>query len=359
MRGGATRRGLLAGLPGLGIAPADAKAPADMEAAVHPQVFDPRDFGAAGDGVADDTAAFRAMYRAMRRLQSADDAASLNNVRRPPLEFVVQLAPGRYRYTWNRWTWGLRRVTVLGCGAAIQCMHHGPYDLDQAPLISNRDHYWTWDPEGPAFGPPSAPAPDDYGMLIRTARPGDEAVMLLSTASSPGRAPLVRAGAWVLLQSYAQQQYGYPPNLRTFERARVLGVEGARVRLDRPVRHLHRDDWPEDPARPPAVGRARLVAIDRPDCPFARSQRFFGLTVLPNPNHAIRDPADRATREILGIAGKLQAEVRDCTLISPGCRRRGRLSWRGPSSATSSRTSSWTASRSATAPSARSASAPG
>lgn len=308
MSGRATRRGVLASLSAALAGPAVADTGA-IERATRNHAFDPRAFGAKGDGRSDDTPAFRAMHRAMRLLQDRAGA----------VELVVQLPPGHYRYDWNRWTWGLRRVTVMGYGAAIQCTHRGPFDLDQAPLLGNRDHYWTWDPAGPAFGPPSPVPVEDYGWLIRTARPGDEAVQPFAPVP-------VRPGEWVLIQSYAQQQDGYPPNLRYFERARVLGTENGVVRLDRPLRHLHRDDWPEDPRRPAAIGRARLVAIDRPDCPLALSQQFMGFTVLPNPNHAVRDPNVRRTREVLGLSGTLRAEVRDCTLIALGVSQCGEVS---------------------------------
>lgn len=319
-----TRRGTLAGLSGLaagsGVAEpvwAAATAGAGDAEAARPRLFDPRDFGAAGDGAGDDTAAFRAMHRAMRRAQARDDALRAADPARPPQEIVIRLSPGHYRYTWNRWTWGLRRVCVLGYGATIQCLHSGPYDIDQAPLISNREHYWTWSPEGPAFAQPSPLLPaEDFGHRIRTARPGDDAVTLLGPDDA--RRLLLLPGAWVLIQSYAQQQYGYPPNMRYFERVRIAGAEGARVRFDRRLRYLHRDDWPEDPARPAAIGRARIVAIDRPDCPFALFQSFAGLTVLSNPNHAVRDAVARRPREVLSIAGTLRAHVRDCALIALG-----------------------------------------
>lgn len=325
MTTGATRRGILACLPGVVASRADARGWLVTEAhgaeAAQVRSFNPRSFGAAGNGTGDDTAAFRAMHQAMRRLQDAEDAAQLRDAQRPPLELVVQLVSGHYRYTWNRWTWGLRRITVLGYGALIQCVHGGPYAIDQAPLTSNRDHYWAWDPTGPAYGKPSLAPAEDYGWRIRTAQPGDEAVTLLAAAD----ARLLRPGAWVLIQSYAQQQDGYPPNMRYFERARVASLVGNLVRLDRPLGQLHRDDWPEDPAHPAAIGRARLVAIDRPDCPLALSQSFIGLTILSNPNHAVRDPDVLATQEVLGIAGTLRAHVQKCTLLALGVSQAGEV----------------------------------
>jgi hypothetical protein len=282
--------------------------------------FDIRKFGAAGNGVADDTAAFRAMHRAMRRAQAADDAARAGDPSRPALEFLVTLPPGHYRYTWNRWTWGLRRITISGYGATIQCTHGGPYDIDQAPLISNREHFWTWSESAPAYGG-SPPAKEDFGYLIRTARPGDMAIQL---GSAHDGASLAR-GAWILIQSYAQQMDGYPPNLRYFERARIISITGNTIQLDRPLIHLHKDNWPEDSSQPACIGRARIVSIDRPDCPLALRQTFLGLTVRSNPNHAVRDAAVRTTRETLAICGTLEALVKDCSLIALGVTQAGRV----------------------------------
>lgn len=313
-----SRRGMLGGLSGVAFAASLDGAGGMAGAAPNPpagapRVFNVRAFGARGDGVADDSAAFRAMHAEMRRLQAADDAALAEDPRRLPVEFVIELPPGHYRYIWNRWTWGLRRVTVFGYGALIQCLHEGPFSVDQAPLISNREHYWTWDSFGPAFGGPAA-IPEDYGCRICTARPGDQAVVLLA----PAKNGTFRPGAWVMVQSYAQQQYGYPPNMRYFERAQVVAVDGAVIRLDRPLVHLHKEDWPEDASSATALGRARIVAIDRPDCPFALSQRFFGLTTLSNPNHAVAPSWSRTTQETLSLVGTLEAVVRDCNLIALG-----------------------------------------
>ena len=317
---GPDRRGVLKGLAGLAAVGATTTAAVSASAAPEQpaaasRVFSPRDFGALGDGMADDTAGFRSMHRAMAQLQSEDDRLRAADPSRPPAEFLIRFDPGFYRYRWNRWTWGLRRITVLGYGATIQCLHPGPYDIDQAPLASNRDHYWAWNPDGPAYGDTSAGPAEQYGLRLRTARPGDETVTLLAASATP--LPFT-PGNWVLIQSYAQQQNGYPPNMRYFQRVRVAAIDGMAIRLDRPLLHLHKQDWPEDTAQASAIGGARIVAIDRPDCPLALCQRFLGLTVAPNPNHAVRDAGIRSTREALTISGTLRAVVEDCELIALG-----------------------------------------
>ena len=60
------------------------------------------------------------------------------------------------------------------------------------------------------------------------------------------------------------------------------------------------------------------MAIDRPDCPLAEEQSFTGLTVISNPNHAVRDPTDKVTVEVFAITGVLNATVRNCNLIALG-----------------------------------------
>jgi hypothetical protein len=287
---------------------------AQAGASIPSVLFDVTVYGARGDGASDDTAAFRAMHKAMRRAQLEDDRARATDPVRPPIHFLIRLPPRNFRYSWNRWTWGLRRFTLSGYGASIQCMHGGPYDVDQAPLIANREHYWTWPAEGPSYA-----AREDYGFLIAEARPGDTTVTVLPPASMKGFVP----GAWVLIQSYAQQMDGYPPNMRYADRAQIVAIDKSTLHLDRPLTHLHKDNWPENPSQPACIGRARVVMIDRPDCPFSLQQEFAGLTVRSNPNHAEKDPAVKRTRETLSICGALQASVKDCSLIALGVTQAG------------------------------------
>ena len=189
---------------------------AQAGASIPSVLFDVTVYGARGDGASDDTAAFRAMHKAMCRAQREDDRARATDPARPPIHFLIRLPPRNFRYSWNRWTWGLRRFTLSGYGASIQCMHGGPYDVDQAPLIGNREHYWTWPAEGPSYA-----TREDYGLLIAEARPADMTVTVLPPASMRGFVP----GAWVLIQSYAQQMDGYPPNMRYADRAQIVAID--------------------------------------------------------------------------------------------------------------------------------------
>lgn len=304
-----SRRAFLAAAP-FAAAPFVARAAtANEEAGGLVTLFEPRAFGAVGDDSADDTEAFLTMHRAMRFAQLDDDRLRATDPRRPPLELKIGLGDRRYRYGWNRWTWGLRHVRVVGEGAGLRCLNPGPWHVDQFCLVSNRDHYSYEPTVGQTRG-----GTERFGGFIRTAAAGDEAVTLFDPRDAEELAP----GAWVLMQSYAQQQYGYPPNPRYFERARVLAVDGVTIRLDRPLIYEHRDDSPEDSADAAAIGRARIVAIDRPDCPLSERQVFEGLRCLENPNHSEPDAGARRTLESFTVSGCLDVVIRDCDLIALG-----------------------------------------
>jgi hypothetical protein len=295
-----SRRSAVAAMTGLSIGSAFGSRTAigRTKAATKPPMFDARTFGAAGDGLTDDTSAFRALHKAMRQAQLADDAARAVEPGRPPVEFLVQLPPGHYRYTWNRWTWGIRRITVFGYGAVIQCMHGGPYHVDQAPLIGNRDHYWTWDPDGPAYGGPP-PLKEDYGRLIRTARPGDTTVTLASMHDRAGLSPgTVSTGTQPLATlTYALlgkadmllggSRWGF---LRAFLAFNIVLFVGFSFLVSRIAAHLTVVRYrraASEPGRPhcreqlPAVPRLHLWAGDR-DLPPAVRTEAPCLGVLQN-----------------------------------------------------------------------------
>jgi hypothetical protein len=251
------------------------------------EILGVREFGAIGDGIADDTKAFVALHAYMRLQQD----------RFPNRRFGVDLPPGHYRYRWNRWTWGIRRITVRGYGAEIQCISDSEFDLDKYALVTNRDFFETakeWEAPGKS---------QRSGYPIITARPGDRSISLKMAANAG-----CRIGDHVLILSYDQQFYGYPPNCRYFDFARVTGIEAGHIRLDRPLRNLHCDDYPGSGDAIPR-GPAQLLAIDQPDVPLAWEQRFYGLKTLANPNR-------QGMGQHLAAMGVLDFVAEDCTFVS-------------------------------------------
>lgn len=248
-----------------------------------------RDFGAVGDGKADDTAAFVAMHGQLTDEQRRD----------PALQAVITLPPGHYRYSWNRWLWGLRHVTVDGYGARLECISESAWNLDKFPLVTNRNGFQTMQADQPGLS-----AQMNAGCLIETAGPGASIVRLRDSND----AARFLAGRFVLVMSFDQQFTGYPPNYRYFDYAVVVSVSGVAVTLDRPLRHLHRDDYPE--LTDDAIGRARILDIDRDDVPFAHRQTLLGVTLLTSP-HITDDNA-----HYLLAQGVFSFAARDCQFDS-------------------------------------------
>ncbi len=249
-----------------------------------------RDFGAVGDGIADDTPAFRAMH----------DRLVADQKQNPSFRSVILLPPGHYRYTWNRWLWDLRDVTLLGYGAALECINAHPRRFECYPLVTNRTCFQSL----PAQDQSRAPDDGSFGHLMFTAGPG-ELVLRLKDRRDIGH---FTTGQQVLVMSYDQQFSGYPPNCRYFEYAKVSEVSGDGLTLDRPLRHLHRDDYPELPSE--GVGRARVIGIDGEETPCVRKQRIFGVRFLPNAN--IND----VDAQYVLAQGVMNFVARDCEMPS-------------------------------------------
>lgn len=262
------------------------------------------DFGARGDGVADDTDAFRAMHSFLLDQQRNDSDK----------RFTVILPPGHYRYRWNRWLWGLRSITVSGYGAQIQCVNDSQWNFHKYPLVTNRSPFQAMGPHDER----AVPHGRNFGFHIHSTDPGSTFVSLKN--SSVGSS--LRVGGYALVMSYDQQFAGYPPNCRYFDYVRVLAVDGHVVWLDRPLRYRHsdqypelggaasRDNNPENGTAASSIGRARIVPIDRDDVPFALQQTFLGIKVLRNPNLS-DDPV-----QYLLAQGVYSFTARDCELIS-------------------------------------------
>jgi hypothetical protein len=253
--------------------------------------FNIRDYGARGDGKADDTAAFRALHRHLMKVQR----------QLPQLRLDIHLPNGHYRYNWNQWLWGLRQVRVIGEGASLQCISDSPWDVAKFALTTNGDPLAGRDP-----GDGSGASPPNFGRLIHTAEAGSRVIELVTPANGKRFTP----GRYVCILSFDQQFGGYPPNCRYFEYAVIEAVSAGSITLDRPLQFDHSDRNFEDPAVPESIGRARVVSIDWPDQPLARRQEIRGIKIVANP-HA----RDYFTNVFQAI-GFCDLQIRDCSLIN-------------------------------------------
>lgn len=257
-----------------------------------------RQFGAVGDGKADDTAAFKTMHEAARNAQAAN----------PDVQITMLLARGRtFRYTWNRWTWGLRHVTVVADGAAVQNASRSAWDIDKTPINTNRGYYHY-------YGYYSAPADAttaQLGQYINSVSRNARSVVLKNAGAASGFKP----GGQVMIYSYSQQQYGQPPNPRHFDLAKITSVAGGVISIDTPLRFDHKDNYPYLPKYIHCPGRARILLIDRPDVPLGISHKFQGLKTLVSPyTRGAAGSWDQIVQSWMQVTGVLSTELVDCDL---------------------------------------------
>jgi hypothetical protein len=284
--------------------PAGTIAPVASSAAAAPEQF-----GAAGNCVADDTNALISMRDELRAAQDSSPGATVM--------LTMRFGAGKcYKYTNNRWTWGLKNLQMLGNGAQFQNVYSGTVTGAAHALVTNRGTFslvssnitdwWRMAPLGP---------------LIKTARKGDTAVH----AKTPSAVSDYPPGTWVLVNSYNLiLRGGFPPAARYFDFARVVTTDSSTggIVLDRPLANIHSESAPElpnysNPAKPiDWIGRARITRIGYDDIPFADSLYMENMTFLDNPNAARpgdKDVWQTKSHNYLLISGVYSARLKNVT----------------------------------------------
>jgi hypothetical protein len=275
-----------------------------------------KDFGAVCNGTpAQNDAAFQAFsVEAQKRTRPPEGSypgypsyyanASKDN------EIVLNIpACNKFQYTWNKFGQSIRHLKIVGAGSGL----HG----GAATVLQNVNSDGSYFDELSMEGNPDYFALDvapwaDYGDLITTANAGATAVTLITHSN----ATKYTVGRWALVMSYSQQWYGYPPNMRYYDWAKVTAVNpsSGTITLDTPLRFTHRSDRPTDSpgfaAFGVAVGPAAIVAIDRPDKPVAEYSEFDGVHVLGNPHWNVSGvPQDGA--DVWQLSGIIDGAMND------------------------------------------------
>lgn len=200
--------------------------------------------------------------------------------------FRLELDAGLYSYTHNGWLIGLPDYALVGQGARLRCVSSSPWHLHQNCLILN---------------PPTTCLSGDssafHGHVIATAPAGAHAVVLKDAAHAASYAE----DAWVAVYSLSKMipSAGEADPWR-LDFARVTGVAGATLTLDRALTFEHSDDLPVSPST--GTGPARVFrmsgAVVPPQAPasvghpyigFANAfgeAGFEGVEFVRNPNQA-------------------------------------------------------------------------
>ncbi len=204
------------------------------------------EFGAIGDGNADNSEAFARFGAAARALSKAGRGVRL------------VLAPGQYQYDAKKcfgFLFDIRRLHVSAYGASVQ----NTYDT----AVANSNYEFPWPQIHSYLG--ADYVLNDEGALIEAAAIGDCRIILQSRPLTNDFPP----GSYVLIASLNIQYMGYPHNCDRFDYAVVLESDASTgmLVLDRPLSYNHQTDFPELYSKAycsgPHVGRARVWNMNK------------------------------------------------------------------------------------------------
>ncbi|MGR3494741.1 hypothetical protein [Citreimonas sp.] len=198
-------------------------------------------FGAIGDGVADDQAAFEAMARRARRESTTSRKT------------VVNFRPGAtYTYTDPFWATNIAGLVLNGNG----CRFRNDAPQHMAANKTFMQHHGMSQ---------QAAAKDGFlcvtSAKIATTRPGSQTV----TCLVPAEAAAFVVGEWIMLGSFDQQMNGAPPNYRYFEYHKITAVDTTTgvITFGTRLKYQHREDFHYASSYTNGDGRAHIYKIEQ------------------------------------------------------------------------------------------------
>ena len=222
------------------------------------------------------------------------------------LRATIQFRRGRtYAYTNNHWVTGIQyyRCEAVGTGAAPilkNVLNDTQNFYESGPLSCGKRANCFYEGAGPL---------KSRMALVASARVGDTSVTLLESSDSSRLKP----GRYHAVFSYSQQIGGYPPNVRWIDYCKVLSVDGATVKLDRPLNHDHFADYWEDPNDDYSIGKARIGTWDLADGKTYCSQRG----VFVNINFQYYTTVGTQKLDITYLESHIHLVFDSCTITAP------------------------------------------
>ena len=226
-----------------------------------------------------------------------DNLISIDRHRHWHLVFPPSSKP--YRYSNNRWLFGLTDWRLEGYGATLQCIWDRQWDSYDSMVFPQHASLFMNKGDQPGAGGMGF----HTGDRIDAPKIGDRTIRVQQKEMVRHRG--FRTGGWVLVHAFNQQyddKYGggYPPNVRYFEFRRVVEIQGDEIVLDEPLTEIYRNDYPDflySKPKSEAVGQANSEYIGKPRVvnlsgrPQAKGVlyyperiRFSGFTIARNPN---------------------------------------------------------------------------
>jgi hypothetical protein len=278
----------------------------------------PEQYGAVGDCVADDTAAFLAMRTNLRAFQDANINYTGGTIRQ-----VMQLGGYGKCYAINdvRYIWGLKNLYIYGGGAQIMNYYPSYYFQMGSPPSGP---YYTYDKDGnplmytytgltPAQainplgaeqfnrgGPAGWESCSTYtsglcvsgftgakNPLLQTNTPGTNFVTTITP--SDANPAIFTPGLQVVVGSYSKMMYNsYPPAYRFVDWAKVVSADPSTgiITLDRNVQYTHRANLPMEGSTgsTPGIGPARIHVASSSAIPMGDVLWIENVRINPNPH---------------------------------------------------------------------------
>ena len=264
------------------------------------------DYGVVGDGATDNSADLIALRDAL---------ITLDRERHWTLLFDASAYP--YQYTNNRWLNGLKRVSVKGYGATLQCTSSLAAGNDCKPFNGRcimhdyGDEQYTGGTEAADF---------HTGHFIHSAARGDWGVYLVNAASNV----YYQAGDKVFLHGLNTQNKGWSPNLRWYEWHTVSSVSSNYIQFAEQVQYDYSENWWDYDYCGDGryiTGKPRIINLNRPEYNYPEYVRIEGFSFLANTNPVSTEADDIAIPgrvvELINLVGdfpEFQIFVRETEL---------------------------------------------
>jgi hypothetical protein len=210
------------------------------------------DFGAAGDGIADDTTSFMNFRAWAVAWQESGNAGQIELVLDSGHTFLLGSSIPVYS---NAFTTGIKKLLISASGAS---------------LTTGRD-YGFW------IGGPGVSEDDIKCALFATANAGASSI----TLRTPSQHSRFTIGQWIMLSGGDLMGWGWPPNPFVFEYLKISGInsETGTISFETPLLYSYKSTWPSVSGIARLGGPATIYALS-PN--WDTEVEVVGLTISSN-----------------------------------------------------------------------------